>query len=65
MLPEKLEQLQSGDQSFWFRPMVATDSAEVTGVVNVTAIQLPVNVQFAKCQGHLFLFTVHMRHVRL
>jgi hypothetical protein len=32
MLPEKLEQLQSGDQSFWFRLMVTTDSTEVTGI---------------------------------
>ena len=32
MLPEKLEQLQSRDQSFWFRLMVTTDSTEVTGI---------------------------------
>lgn len=32
MLPEWHEQLRSGDQSFWFRAMVATDSAEVTDI---------------------------------
>jgi hypothetical protein len=30
--PEKLEQLHSGDQSFWFRLMVTTDLAEVSGM---------------------------------
>ena len=32
MLPEWHEQLRSGDQSFWFRPMVATDSVEAIGI---------------------------------
>jgi hypothetical protein len=46
MLPEWHEQLRSGDQGFWFRAIVATESAEVTGIPLMTPTESTGNGTF-------------------